>query len=117
MTHFICERFNNMNSDIWVKVFKNGPSQICGRQTLKCLKWYGYVWSQEQIHPSWEKNLFGTCPRAQFLELFFNVLMLDYFQFQVTEFATYANYDTPYVIGRNAKKAIESSEIFFYQLN
>ena len=24
---------------IWVKVFKNGPSKICGRQPLKKLKW------------------------------------------------------------------------------
>ena len=24
----------------WVKVFKNGPSKICGRQPLKNLKWY-----------------------------------------------------------------------------
>ena len=38
MTHFICECFHNMNSDIWVKVFKNGPSQICGRQPLNFLK-------------------------------------------------------------------------------
>ena len=26
---------------IWVKVFKNVPSKICGRQPLKNLKWYG----------------------------------------------------------------------------
>ena len=25
----------------WVKVFKNGPSKICGRQPLKNLKLYG----------------------------------------------------------------------------
>ena len=25
----------------WVKVFKNGPSKICGRQPLKNLKCYG----------------------------------------------------------------------------
>ena len=25
-------------TDIWVKVFKNGPSKICGRQPLKNLK-------------------------------------------------------------------------------
>ena len=24
---------------IWVKVFKNGPSKICGRQTLKNFNW------------------------------------------------------------------------------
>ena len=27
--------------DRWVKVFKNGPSKICGRKPLKNLKWYG----------------------------------------------------------------------------
>ena len=26
---------------IWVKVSKNGPSKISGRQPLKNLKWYG----------------------------------------------------------------------------
>ena len=30
-------------SFIWVKVFKNGPSKICGRQPLKNLKWYGML--------------------------------------------------------------------------
>ena len=29
----------------WDKVFKNGPSKICGRQPLKNLKWYGLLWS------------------------------------------------------------------------
>ena len=35
--------FLNRNlKDIWVKVFKNGPSKVvCGRQPLKNLKWYG----------------------------------------------------------------------------
>ena len=31
------------NNDIWEKVFKNGPSEICGRQPLKNLKWYGLL--------------------------------------------------------------------------
>ena len=31
--------FDIMN--IWSKVFKNGPSKICGRQPLKNLKRYG----------------------------------------------------------------------------
>ena len=26
---------------IWYKVFKNGSSELCGRQSLKNLKWYG----------------------------------------------------------------------------
>ena len=35
--------FLNRNlKDIWVKVFKNGPSKVvCGRQPLKNMKWYG----------------------------------------------------------------------------
>ena len=28
------------NNYIWVKVFKDGPSKICGRQPLKILNWY-----------------------------------------------------------------------------
>ena len=28
---------------IWVKVFKNGPSKVCGIQPLKNLKWYGML--------------------------------------------------------------------------
>ena len=28
-------------SFIWVKVSKNGPSKICGRQPFQNLKWYG----------------------------------------------------------------------------
>ena len=27
-------------SNIWCKIFKNGPSKSCGRQSLKNLKWY-----------------------------------------------------------------------------
>ena len=27
----------------WDKVFKNGPSKVCGRQPLKDLKWYGLL--------------------------------------------------------------------------
>ena len=27
----------------WVKIFKNGPSKICGRQSLKNLKRYGLL--------------------------------------------------------------------------
>ena len=29
--------------DIWEKVFKSGPSEICGRQSLKYLKWDGLL--------------------------------------------------------------------------
>ena len=31
----------NIVLNIWVKVFKNGPSKICGRQPLKNLKEHG----------------------------------------------------------------------------
>ena len=34
-------QFNRQLSIIWDKVFKNGPSKICGRQPLKNLKRYG----------------------------------------------------------------------------
>ena len=43
-------KFSQSGTDIWVKVFKNGPSEIFGRQLLKKLKWYGllstnFTWS------------------------------------------------------------------------
>ena len=40
----------------WVKVFKNGPSRICGRQPLKNLKWYGprkFCWRQALKNLKW----------------------------------------------------------------
>ena len=33
----------SLSKDLWVKVFKNGPSKICGRQPLKNLKWHGLL--------------------------------------------------------------------------
>ena len=35
--------FNQHISNIWVKVFKNGPSKFFGRQSLKYLKEYGLL--------------------------------------------------------------------------
>ena len=41
---------------LWVKVFKNGTSKICGRQPLKNLKWktafkkLEVIWSAEADH-------------------------------------------------------------------
>ena len=32
-----------MKMKIWDKIFKNGPSKICGRQPLKNLKGYGLL--------------------------------------------------------------------------
>ena len=31
------------SSQIWEKVFMNGPNEICGRQPLKILKGYGQL--------------------------------------------------------------------------
>ena len=33
----------SFDRDIWDKVFKNGPSKVCGRQRLKDLKGYGLL--------------------------------------------------------------------------
>ena len=33
--------FSCFLSIIWVKVFKNGPSKVCGRSALKNLELYG----------------------------------------------------------------------------
>ena len=34
---------------IWVKVFKNGPNKICGRQPLKNLKWHGLLFKSKKL--------------------------------------------------------------------
>ena len=39
----------NIKMFIWNKVFKNGPSNICGRQHLKNLKGFGLLWSNGSI--------------------------------------------------------------------
>ena len=48
--------------DIWVKVFKNGPSKICGRQTLKNFTWpileYLDPYMGLKIHTYQEKSEF-----------------------------------------------------------
>ena len=43
---------------IWVKVFKNGPSKICGRQPLKNLKWKKNLLSPILTHDKpWQRGL------------------------------------------------------------
>ena len=50
-------------TDIWDKVFKNGPRKICGRQPLR-----KFTWSMlEYFVPYW---------RNQYIELFFENVML-----------------------------------------
>ena len=39
----VSERIGAVNINIWDKVFKNGPSKVCGRQSLKNLKGYIYM--------------------------------------------------------------------------
>ena len=45
ITFWISSNYVQFDYDIWLniwfKVFKNGPSKICGRQPFKNLKWYG----------------------------------------------------------------------------
>ena len=38
---FYVEVSSMVEDCIWVKVFKNVPSKICGKQPLKNLNWYG----------------------------------------------------------------------------
>ena len=54
---------------IWVKVFKNGPSRICGRQTLKNLNGYDLP---KRYHFS--SNFFKGCLQQSLLDLFLNTL-------------------------------------------
>ena len=54
---------------IWDKVFKNGPSEICGRQPLKNLKLYGLLKGDShnvlkvlQIRECWQTKKFFPIP-------------------------------------------------------
>ena len=51
----------------WDKVFKNGPSKICGRQPLENLKWYGL------LRPHHSKFFKGCLPKI-LLGPFLNIL-------------------------------------------
>ena len=42
LVEFIFRELNTLKK-MWDKVFKNGPSKICGRQPLKNLKGYGLL--------------------------------------------------------------------------
>ena len=48
LTTIIVEQ--NHCKTIWVKVFKNGPNIIYGRQSLKNLKWYGLLRLIKSLH-------------------------------------------------------------------
>ena len=47
----IWKKTNKIWSDKWDKVFKNGPSKICGRQPLKNLKGYGLLKQADHTYP------------------------------------------------------------------
>ena len=52
--------------DIWAKIFKNGPSKICGRQPSKILKWYGLLRHTISL------QIFKSCLPQILLGPFFN---------------------------------------------
>ena len=54
----------------WNKVFKNGPSKICGMQPLKMLKWYGLLKRIISLH----FKLFKACIPQILLGQFLNNL-------------------------------------------
>ena len=45
-----------MNKDLWVKVFKNGPSKVCRRQCLKVLKRCGLPKQFAQVNIKSHQN-------------------------------------------------------------
>ena len=49
-----------LQSYIWVKIFKNGPSTICWTQPLKNLKWYGLP--KAIIHKFYLVHSWILCP-------------------------------------------------------
>ena len=61
----VCEYFQQVNTNmcIWGKVFKNGPSNICGRQRLK-----NFIWSNlEYLSPyqTPKTTLLNTLPAVR----------------------------------------------------
>ena len=71
-THRVIHIRLNYINIIWNKVYKNGPSEICGRQSLKNLKPYG-LFKQTislQIFKGWLSQIL--------LELFLNALSHKY---------------------------------------
>ena len=62
------ERCNQMSIIIWDKVFKNGPSKICGGHPIKNLKGYGLV---SRTYPF---KLFKGCLLHILLDPFLNTL-------------------------------------------
>ena len=51
---------------MWGKIFKNGPSKICGRRPLKNLKWY-MVCLNRQYHFSFFKDCLPQILLSSFL--------------------------------------------------
>ena len=54
------------SGSMWDKVFKNGPSKMCGRQGFKNLKWYGLL--------TYHLKCFKGCLPQILLGLFLNTL-------------------------------------------
>ena len=54
------EKINCNNSFIWDKIFKNGPSEICGSQPLKNLKWSLYIF-QRLSFTDFTRYIFEYC--------------------------------------------------------
>ena len=52
--HFMSKIISE-NSNIWVKVFKNGQSKICGKEPLKNLKRYGLLGTSNYLKAAFRK--------------------------------------------------------------
>ena len=54
---------------IWVKVFKNEPSKICGKQPLKNVKWYGLPKHLECTEHALFKKTGKTWKKCEFSQM------------------------------------------------
>ena len=59
--NLIADAYSKKPHHKWVKVFKNGPSKICGRQLLKDLKWYGLLRQTVKTDNVWQVSWIYLC--------------------------------------------------------
>ena len=61
---------------MWDEVFKNGPSEIGGRHTLKSLKWYCLL--KQTIHVKSFKGCLPQISLGPLFEYFLPCTLIDY---------------------------------------
>ena len=60
---------------MWIKVFKDGPSKICRRQSVKNLKWYDMVYPSRPYHFKFFKGYLPQILLCPFLNTLTQLLL------------------------------------------